>query len=196
MTCCVSEPDGFSTTGTPFGETAPAPLLTGSRAFAKHAIAVDREPLLPVVHRDLVEALEGRAEGTGVGADEWKRKVESAIGDGGDEAARRVGREIFLRYSRKPVGRALLLSLELIGAERVWSTVFPFISARLRRDIEVDWTPLVEGAGGRVQVTGPRVTPPAVTLGVFQALGLFTRPRTTVALVDVTRHSMTFEMRW
>lgn len=157
---------------------------------------MDQEPLLPVVHRDLVEALEGRAEGTGVDADEWRKKVQSAIGDGDDEAARQVGRALFQRYSRTPVGRALLLTLELVGAERVWSTVFPFISARLRRDIDVAWEPLPDGAGGFVRVTGRFAAPAAVTHGVLQELGQVTRPRTSVALHEVTERSMTFEMRW
>lgn len=155
----------------------------------------DPERLLPVVHRDLVEALEGEASGAGVDSGVWGEKVSRAIAASVEGCPRKVGYSIGERYAQSVVGRALMTSLELISAERVWSTVLPVISSRLRRDIQVQWRPV--GAGvGHLAVTGARATPPGVTLGVFDFFAEHTRPRSRVELVDVTEQRLVFEFRW
>ncbi|MER2564519.1 MAG: hypothetical protein ABTQ32_27560 [Myxococcaceae bacterium] len=152
----------------------------------------DPESLLPVVHRDLVEALEGEATGAGVDSEAWKVMVANAIGDG---CPRQTGRTLGERYAQSVVGRALMVSLELIPAERVWSTVVPLISARLRRDVKCEWFPVAAGVG-RLVMSGKRVTPPEVTLGCYDFFGEHTRPKSRLEIVDCTETSLVFEIRW
>lgn len=155
----------------------------------------DLDSPLPVVHRDLVEALEGEANGAGVDSGVWRDKVSRAISASVEGCPRKVGYAIGERYAKSVVGRALMVSLELVSAERAWSTLLPVISARLRRDVKLQWRPVSEGVGHLV-VTGPRATPPGVTLGVFDFFAEHTRPRSRVELVDSTEAQMVFEFRW
>ncbi|MBM4778429.1 MAG: DUF2378 family protein [Archangiaceae bacterium] len=154
----------------------------------------DPESLLPVVHRDLVEALEGEASGAGIGSGEWRDKVSRAIAASA-EGPRKVGYALGQRYSQSVVGRALMVSLELVPAERVWSTLVPVISARLRRDVKVQWRPVSAGVG-RLVISGPRATPPGVTHGVFDFFAEHTQPRSHVEFVDCTETQLIFECRW
>jgi hypothetical protein len=155
----------------------------------------DRESPLPVVHRDLVEALEGEATGTGVDSGVWRDKVSRAISASAEGCPRKIGYALGERYAKSVVGRALMVSLELVGAERVWSTLLPVISARLRRDVKVKWHSL--GAGvGRVTITGPRATAPDVTHGVYDFFAAHTQPPSRVERVECTEQQLVFEFRW
>lgn len=155
----------------------------------------DPESPLPVVHRDLVEALEGEATGAGVDSGVWRDKVSRAVSASADGCPRKVGYALGERYAKSVVGRALMVSLELVSAERVWSTLLPLVSSRLRRDIKVTWHRVGEGVG-RISVIGPRATPPALTHGVFDFFADHTTPRSRVELVDCTEQQLVFEFRW
>lgn len=152
----------------------------------------DSDSPLPVVHRDLVEALEGEASGAGVDSEAWKAMVANAIGD---RSPREVGRVLGERYSQSVVGRALMVSIELVSAERFWSTVVPLISSRLRRDVKYEWFPVGPGVG-RLVLSGKRATPPEVTLGCYDFFGENTRPRSRLEIVDCTEATLVFEVRW
>lgn len=150
---------------------------------------------LPVVHRDLVEALEGSATGPGVDATEWAQKVSRALGDSSEAGARALGFQLAERYARSVVGRALMLSVELVSPERVWSTLLPMVSSRLRRNIQLDFRNDLDG-GGHLVLRGPRATPAGMTVGVFEFLGSRTRPPTRVALVDLTEETLVVQLEW
>jgi hypothetical protein len=151
---------------------------------------------LPPVHRDLVEALEGDATGTGIESAEWSEKVRHALPIDDDvEAQRALGRKIAEGTLRSVVGRALALSLELVHAERVWATIVSVVSSRLRCDVTVSWRLLAPGQG-TLTLGGRRATPPHVSLGAMEAFGARTQPRTEVRIAFVSEERLDFEMRW